>query len=94
MFRSARAHRSSGGQAVTEFALVVPVLLLLLLGIGDFARIYTTAITVEAGVREGADYREFPVLKLVDDRDLPDERREDDGRNRPPRVSSGKHAFS
>jgi len=48
-----------GGQAIVEFTLIVPFVLVLLIGIGDFARLYTTALTVEAAVREGADYGSF-----------------------------------
>ncbi len=51
--------RARGGQAVTEFALILPVALLLLLGIGDFARFYTDTIALEAGAREAADYGAF-----------------------------------
>ena len=54
-----RKPRARGGQAVTEFALILPVALLLLLAIGDFARFYTDTIAVEAGAREAADYGAF-----------------------------------
>lgn len=47
------------GQAVVEFALILPIVMFLLIAIGDFARVYATALTVEAGVREGADYGGF-----------------------------------
>lgn len=49
----------SRGQALTEFALITPVLLLLILAIGDFARLYTSEIAVESAAREAADYGAF-----------------------------------
>jgi hypothetical protein len=47
------------GQAVVEFALVVPILLALLVGLADWARLFTTAISVEAAAREAAMHGGF-----------------------------------
>jgi hypothetical protein len=43
------------GQALTEFALVLPIMLLLLLGIADFGRLFAAGIVVRAASRDGAE---------------------------------------
>jgi Flp pilus assembly protein TadG len=48
------ALRDDSGQALVEFALVVPVLLLLLLGIVDFARAWSTYQIITYQARQGA----------------------------------------
>ncbi len=49
-----RADRRERGAAVVEFALVVPVLLILVLGIVEFGRAYQVQTTLSAAAREGA----------------------------------------
>lgn len=49
------AKRSRRGQTVVEFALVLPMLLVLLLGIVDFGRVFQAGIVTEAAARNGAE---------------------------------------
>ena len=51
--------RPNSGQSVAEFALVLPVLLLMLVGIADLGRLYNSAVAVESAAREAADYGSF-----------------------------------
>src|SRR5437868_2771020 len=43
------------GQSVVEFALVLPVLLVLAIGVADFGQVFAAGITVEAAARNGAE---------------------------------------
>jgi Flp pilus assembly protein TadG len=58
---AARPRRATprSGQSLVEFALIVPIALLLLVSVADFARWYTTAIAVESATREAADFGAF-----------------------------------
>ena len=46
--------RDEKGQSLVEFALVVPILLLLVLGIMEFGRAYSANLTLQNATREGA----------------------------------------
>lgn len=46
--------RSQRAQSLTEFALISPVLLLILFGIVDFGRVIYTYVTINQAVNEGA----------------------------------------
>jgi TadE-like protein len=63
---SRRTGLSANGQSVTEFALVLPIMVILLFAVFDFARVYTTMLTVESAAREAADYGTFGSQKWND----------------------------
>lgn len=44
-----------GGQTLVEFALILPLLLVILLGVVDFGRVFTAGITMEAAARDAAE---------------------------------------
>lgn len=54
-----RPLHDSRGQSLVEFALIFPLMLILVVGIADFGRIYVAAVAVEAAAREAADYGAF-----------------------------------
>ncbi|HEY8838486.1 MAG TPA: TadE family protein [Dehalococcoidia bacterium] len=51
-----RTVAESNGQAIIEFALLLPLFLLLLFGIIDFGRAYSASVTLTNAAREGARY--------------------------------------
>lgn len=51
--------RRRHGQSLVEFALVVPIMLLLVVGVGDFGRLFNAEVAIEAAAREAADYGAF-----------------------------------
>ena len=63
-----RLARDSRGNAVVEFALVLPLLLLLFAGISEIGRAYYQANAVEKGLRAGALFagrNDFPLTAQV-----------------------------
>jgi Flp pilus assembly protein TadG len=50
---------TASGQSVVEFALVVPMMILIVVAIADFGRMYVSAVAVEASAREAADFGSF-----------------------------------
>ena len=59
--------RDDRGAAMVEFALILPLLLMLLMGIIEFGRAYNTQISIQAAAREGA--RELALRKSSSDVD-------------------------
>ena len=55
-FRSRRAHRASRGQSLVEFAFIAPVLILFLLAVADFGRVFFVAIALNNAARAGTQY--------------------------------------
>ncbi|MHB9145145.1 MAG: TadE/TadG family type IV pilus assembly protein [Symbiobacteriia bacterium] len=51
---SRRLSRDERGQSLVEFALVVPLLLLLVIGIMEFGRAYSANLALQNAAREGA----------------------------------------
>lgn len=47
--------RSARGQSLVEFALLLPLLMVLFLGIADFGRVFQSGISIEAAARNAAE---------------------------------------
>lgn len=54
IYTSLRPQRARRGQSLVEFALILPILLLVTLGVIDAARVFTANISLTNGVREAA----------------------------------------
>jgi hypothetical protein len=54
--RFSRLRAGEAGSAIVELAVAIPILLLLAIGVGEYARLYFTQITVANAARSGAEY--------------------------------------
>ena len=52
----ARWQRDESGSALLEIAVILPVLILLVLGVAEYGRVYFTGITVANAALAGAEY--------------------------------------
>ena len=55
-------YRSRQGQAIVEFALIAPILILLIMGVFDLGLAFFTNITLQNAAREGARYATLHVI--------------------------------
>jgi Flp pilus assembly protein TadG len=53
---SLRRRRTDRGQSLVEFAMVAPILVLLIFGLVDLGRLYQAYVTVQGAARDGARY--------------------------------------
>jgi Flp pilus assembly protein TadG len=58
--------RGTRGQSLVEFALILPVLLILMLGTIDFGRVYFAYVSVTNAARNGAQYASFSSEAAAD----------------------------
>ena len=53
--RGVRTRRGGRGQSLTEFGLVVPILIVLVAAVGDLGRVFATGVIVESAARDAAE---------------------------------------
>lgn len=51
-----RRDKSQNGQSLAELAIFLPIIIVLLLAVGDLARVFATMISIESGARQAADW--------------------------------------
>ena len=59
--------RGTRGQSLAEFALLLPVLLILVLGAIDFGRVYFAYVSVTNASRNAAQYGSFNTIRANDE---------------------------
>ncbi len=64
--RTRTRNRRDRGQALVELALIAPILIILMLGVIDYGRVYFAYVSVTNGARIGADYASGSATKAAD----------------------------
>lgn len=64
MYKKLKFHRNEEGQSLVEFALLLPVLMIILLGIVEFGFMFNAKITLNSAAREGA--RVYAITNATD----------------------------
>jgi len=64
--KSLHMHKKGQGQSLLEFALILPVLVIVLVGVFDLGRALFALITITNAAREGARYGTLHFDELVD----------------------------
>lgn len=59
-------NRCDRGQALVELALIAPILIILMLGVIDYGRVYFAYVSVTNGARVGADYAAIGPTQAAD----------------------------
>lgn len=65
-FRNRTRGRGDRAQSMVEFALVAPFLIILMLGVIDYGRVYFAYVSVTNGARTGADFASGSLTNAAD----------------------------
>lgn len=71
--------RSETGGALLELAVVFPILLLVSIGVADYARVYVTSIKVANAAEAAAQYGAYSVINSADSAGIVQRARDDAG---------------